>query len=139
MGQLICLRKISELPSNKFLFQINRYISKFLESNNISNINNSSNSDNINNYQKEKLNSENGKYKFIFYDISQNNTLMIEKKLDIIKSVEGLSELNFKESLYLCGNSKPEDNEGSFYLKLIHLIQKHKYWCIQYMAIIIHL
>ena len=137
MGQLICLRKISELPSNKFLFQINRYISKFLESNNISNINNSSNSDNINNYQKEKLNSENGKYKFIFYDISQNNTLMIEKKLDIIKSVEGLSELNFKESLYLCGNSKPEDNEGSFLFEinpfnakaqiLVHSIYGHYY------------
>ena len=140
MGQLICFRKISELPSNKFLFQINRYISKFLESNSISNINNndnSSNFDNINGGKKEKLNSENGKYKFIFYDISQKNTLIIEKKLDIIKSIEGLSELNFKESLYLCGNSTTEDNEGSFLFEinpfnpktqiLVHSIYGHYY------------
>lgn len=66
----------------------------------------------------ENLNSQKGKYKFVIYDIMQNNTLIIEKKIEIIKSLEGLSELNLEHNLYLCGNSRLENNEGSFLFEI---------------------
>ena len=66
----------------------------------------------------ENLNAQKGKYKFFIYDIMQNNTLIIEKKIEIIKSLEGLSELNLEHILYLCGNSRLEDNVGSFLFEI---------------------
>ena len=141
MGEVFCCRKVITFPTtNQFLFQLNRFIEKSKNSSqpdNISNnnsngaLNNSSNSENNNddeknkiiNYKKpknlkENLISPNGNYKFVFYDIIQNNTIIIEKKLEIIKTVEGLSELNFNYKLYLCGNSRLESNEGSFLFEL---------------------
>ena len=128
MGELFCYRKVINFPTkSQFLFQFNRFIPNSINNNNdILNI--SSNSDNNNNTQKiekkiynykgqnlkENLNSEKGKYKFLFHDISQNTTIIIEKKIEIVKSLEGLSELNLDEVLYLCGNCRLEDNEGSF-------------------------
>ena len=142
MGQICCCRKLINLPSkNQFLFQLNRFIPKnqdCLETNNDANdilntssISGNSNLEQIENYQdpknlKENLTSEKGIFKFLFYDINQNNTLIIEKKLEIITTLEGLSELNFDQELYLCGNSKLEDDEGSFLFELNPINPKTK-------------
>ena len=144
MGEVFCCRKVITFPTtNQFLFQLNRFIEKSkkpsqLDNNSNNNneiLNNSSNSENNiseNSEKKEKkiiinrkpknlkenLISQNGKFKFLFYDITQNNSIIMEKKLEIVKTVEGLSELNFNHKLYLCGNSKLENNEGSFLFEL---------------------
>lgn len=143
MGQFCCCRKLINLPiKNQFLFQLNRYIPKneedFLEKDNdvndilnTSSISGNNNLEQIENYQdpknlKENLTSEKGIFKFLFYDINQNNTLIIEKKLEIVKTLEGLSELNFEQELYLCGNSNQEDDEGSFLFELNPINPKTK-------------
>lgn len=141
MGELFCCRKVKILQTtNQFLFQINRFIPKFDKNLDIDNISynsynsllsTSSISDNNdkppNKAKKKYKDSKNlkenlipnkGKYKFLFYDINQKITLILEKKLDIVKSLEGLSELNFNHKLYLCGNSKIEDTEGSFLFEI---------------------
>ena len=99
--------------------------------NNINNINDEKiGKDSINddkpNHLKENLLPNKGKYKLLFYDITLNNTIIIERKLEIVKSLEGLSELNFEQKLYLCGNSRLEDNEGSFLFELDPLNPKTK-------------
>ena len=99
--------------------------------NNTNNINNEkigidSINDILPNNLKENLLPNKGKYKLLFYDITLNNTLIIERKLEIVKSLEGLSELNFEQKLYLCGNSRLEDNEGSFLFELNPLNPKTK-------------
>lgn len=155
MGQFACCRKsLTFSPTNKFLCQINRFKHSKKNLNEMNDINNnkcilyfSSSSDNSNNnknnindekigkdsinddkpnHLKENLLPNKGKYKLIFYDITLNNTLIIERKLEIVKSLEGLSELNFEQKLYLCGNSRLEDNEGSFLFELDPLNPKTK-------------
>lgn len=140
MGQLFCCRKaINFQTKNHFLFQLNRFIPNSINDNNdilnfTSNSNNSHNEYKIKKYNyhykgqcfKENLNSEKDKFKFLFYDISQNTSIIIEKKLEIVKSLEGLSELNLDQSLYLCGNSRLEANEGSFLFELNPINPKTK-------------
>ena len=148
MGQYSCCRKSESFsPSNQFLLQINRYIPKSknqyeldnLSNNNCELFNLSSNLDNNNiNLEnnnksfnmakdlKENLSSNKGKYKFLFYDINLNNELIIEKQLDIVKTIEGISELNFEQKLYLCGNSRLEDVEGSFLFEINPINPKSK-------------
>lgn len=154
MGQFACCRKsLTFSPKNKFLCQIIRFKHKkdnngmndinnnncFLNisscsdnsNNNINNINdekigNDSINDDKPNHLKENLLPNKGKYKLLFYDITLNNTLIIERKLEIVKSLEGLSELNLEQKLYLCGNSRLEDNEGSFLFELDPLNPKTK-------------
>ncbi len=127
MGNNFCCGKSNSPLTNNFLFQINRFIPKSnsnsnsnLDSNNFSNNINldNINDNNNNNNLKENLISEKGKYKFLFYDIKQNQKLIMEKKIEIIKTVEGLSELNLEQNLYLCGNNRLEDNEGSFLFEI---------------------
>lgn len=148
MGQFACCRKSPTFsPTDKFLYQINRFRHSKKNQNDINNnnylLNFSSSSDNSNSINNEKIGNDSinddepnhlkenllpnkGKYKLLFYDITQNNTLIIEKKLEIVKSLEGLSELNFGQKLYLCGNSRLEDNEGSFLFELNPLNPKTK-------------
>ena len=109
MGQFACCRKsLTFSPTNKFLCQINRFKHSKKNQNRMNDINNnncllyfSSSSDNSNNnnnindekigndsinddrlnHLKENLLPNKGKYKLIFYDITLNNTLIIERKL----------------------------------------------------------
>lgn len=142
MGELFCCRKVVNLPAtSQFLFQLNRFIPNTEKNLDIDKISNSSNnsllstsskSDKNNDHKlskaqkknkysknlKENLIPNKGKYKFLFYDINQNVTLILEKKLDIIKSLEGLSELNFNQKLYLCGNSQLSDIVGSYLFEI---------------------
>ena len=81
MGNNFCCGKSNSPLTNNFLFQINRFIPKSnsnsnsnLDSNtfsnniNLDNINDNNNNNNL----KEKLISEKGKYKFLFYRNNKN-------------------------------------------------------------------
>ena len=135
MGQLFCCRKVDDyqLNTTKSLLQMSRYRlnngddddknqnKNFFQNKQIIPINNKN--------LKENLISKKGKFNMIFYDINQNQSILIEKKLDPIKTLEGLSELNYNSNLYLCGSSSliPEDNKGSFLLELNPLNPETKF------------
>ena len=127
MGQLFCCRMDDDghqLIQNQSLLQINRYIQNIDNDNEINKNNKFSEKESKiqnNNYNlNENLISKNGKYNMIFYDINKNQSILMERKLDPIKTLEGLSELNFNNNLYLCGTSSliPEDNKGSYLFQL---------------------
>ena len=127
MGQLFCCRKDDDghqLIQNQSLLQINRYIQNIDNDYEINKNNKFSEKESKiqnNNYNlNENLISKNGKYNMIFYDINKNQSILMERKLDPIKTLEGLSELNFNNNLYLCGTSSliPEDNKGSYLFQL---------------------
>ena len=125
MGQLFCCRKVdsNQLKQDQYLLQMNRYIK-----NNNGNYNKKMNifqneeriKNNENNNLKENLFSFNSKFNMIFYDINRKQKILIERKLEPIKTLEGVSELNFNNNLYLCGSSSliPESEEGSHFFQL---------------------
>lgn len=127
MGQSsCCCRKKNTFPSltNNYLFQINRFIP---DNDSKSDVNAKEYNNIINNESlTENLNPKKGKYIFLFYDIKQNHTLCVEKKLEVLKTIEGLSELNLESNLYLCGNSQLEVEEGSFLFEINPLDPKTK-------------
>ena len=126
MGQLFCCGKVNnnhQIP-NQSIMQLNRF-----------KINNNSkigklplmhfNTKNL----KEILLAKNYKYNMIYYDINKNETIIIEKKLDKIKNLIGMSELNLNNNLYICGNSylDPESDQGSFLFELNPINPQTKY------------
>ena len=127
MGQLFCCRKVdsNQLKQDQYLLQMNRYIK-----NNNGNYNKKmnifqneeriKNNENNNNNLKENLFSFNSKFNMIFYDINRKQKILIERKLEPIKTLEGLSELNFNNNLYLCGSSSfnLETQKGSYFFQL---------------------
>ena len=117
MGQLFCCGKINnnnQMP-REAIMQLNRY--KISNKNRIGKVplvhfdtNN----------LKEILLSKNFKYNMIYYDINKDESIIIEKKLEKIKNLIGMSELNLNNNLYICGNSylDPESLQGSFLFEL---------------------
>ena len=135
MGQFVCCRNSNNFQTkNQFLCQLNRYIqhskSDIFSDTKKNNCHEQKIEENYYMYRsqcfKENLNPEKDSYKLLFYDISQNNILFIKKKFEIVKSLEGLSELNLNHALYLCGNSKLQDNEGSFLFEINPINPKTK-------------
>ena len=117
MGQLFCCGKVHnnhQLP-NQSIMQLNRY--KISNKNKIGKVP-LMHFDTKN--LKEILLSKNFKYNMIYYDINKNESIIIEKKLDRIKNLIGMSELNLNNNLYICGNSylDPESEQGSFLFEL---------------------
>ena len=118
MGQLFCCGKVNNNnnPMNsEAIMQLNRY--KISNKNRIGKVplvhfdtNN----------LKEILLSKNFKYNMIYYDINKDESIIIEKKLERIKNLIGMSELNLNNNLYICGNSylDPESLQGSFLFQL---------------------
>ena len=127
MGQLFCCRKVdfNQLKYEQYLLQINRYVN-----NNDSNNNKKYKKNNIFQFEEiiqnnnknldENLFPINSKFIMIFYEINKNQKIIIERKLESIKTLEGLSELNHNNNLYLCGSSSliPESEEGSHFFQL---------------------
>ena len=113
-----CREAAAQQITKQSLLQINRYI--FDNGNNIheNNLKKIPLLSNDTNNVIENLKSKNGKYNLIFYDIDKNETIIIEKNLESLKTLEGLSELNFNNKLFLCGNSSPDDKQGSFLFEL---------------------
>ena len=126
MGLFFCCRETDDYQSiqSQSLLQINRYINNINNDNEINKDKNFSKNESIiqnNQYNlNENLISKNGKFNLIYYDINKNQSILMERKLEPIKTLEGLSELNFNNNLYLCGTSSliPEDNKGSYLFEL---------------------
>jgi len=120
MGHLLCCRKDNDFhqASKQALLQLNRYV--FDNGNNIheNNLKKIPLLSNDTNNLFENLKSKNGKFNLIFYDFDKNETIIIEKKLESLYTLEGLSELNYNNSLFLCGNSSPNGKKGSFLFEL---------------------
>ena len=127
MGQLFCCRKVdfNQLKYDQYLLQINRYVN-----NNDSNNNKKIKKNNIFQFEEiiqnnnknldENLFPINSKFIMIFYEINKNQKIIMKRKLESIKTLEGLSELNHNNNLYLCGSSSliPESEEGSHFFQL---------------------
>lgn len=119
MGQLFCFRKVNDEHStlSQSLLQINRY----MNNNNVSNykILLSRDQNRIKNI-KENLVSRKSKYNMIYYDINKKEAIIMKRKLEGILSLEGLSELNINNKLYICGSSSqdPETDKGSHLFEL---------------------
>ena len=56
----------------------------------------------------------------IYYDINKKEAIIMKRKLEGILSLEGLSELNINNKLYICGSSSqdPETDKGSHLFEL---------------------
>ena len=127
MGQLFCCRKVdgNQLKYDQYLLQINRYVN-----NNDSNNNKKNKKNNIFQFEEiiqnnnknldENLFPINSKFIMIFYEINKNQKIIMKRKLESIKTLEGLSELNHNNNLYLCGSSSliPESEDGSHFFQL---------------------
>lgn len=121
MGQLFCCRKVNDNQSipSQYILQLNRYMPNNKKKENNSNEKIPKSQNNINNL-KENLISIRCKYNMIFYDINKNQSILMERKLESKRTLEGMSELNFNNNLYICGSSNdiPDNNQGSCLFEL---------------------
>ena len=115
-------------PKNSSMYQLNRYYTDQTTSNifnDDSSISSSSNKDNHNDLKirKEKIIKENqlhitNKFQLLSYDSNENKTYKLEIKFPISLSLDGLSELNYKKSLFLCGNSNSQNSDSAFLFQI---------------------
>ena len=133
MGTTIvcCNERNSYKHDNSHIYQINRYVkctkkdpqllpesqrdtvSSSLSTN--SNINNNSNQVN---QKKQYLKNKNGEFQILNYDIDEEYFMELRIVFPIIRTIEGMSELNMDKKLFLCGISPKQKNEGSFLLQI---------------------
>jgi len=101
MGQLFCCGKVNDYhhDQNQYLLQMNRYKEK-----NVYKKYEEPFSYNEPKDLEENIISKNGKFSMLYYDINKNETIIMEKKLEDIRSLDGMSEINFNNNLYICGN-----------------------------------
>ena len=133
MGTTIvcCNERNSYKHDNSHIYQINRYVkctkkdpqllpesqrdtvSSSISTN--SNINNNSNP--VNN-KKQYLKNKTGEFQILNYDIDEEYFIELRVVFPIIRTIEGMSELNMDKKLFLCGISPKQKNEGSFLLQI---------------------
>ena len=127
MGIACCVDMGSHNLENSSLYQINRYAkcdSKkdqiLPESNRESHISISSKNNPLKNSfnKKQYLKNKKGEFLIFGYDAVDEYYQEIKVTLPIIKTIEGMSELNMDRNLFLCGISPKQKNEGSFLLKI---------------------
>ena len=70
------------------------------------------------NRTKIKENKENNKYQILSYDIEENILYKHYIKIPILTSLEGISELNLKSKLYLCGSPSTNKDSSSYLFQL---------------------
>ena len=98
MGNLnCCLQFKAKNDEENKIYQLNRVKNKE---------NNNENKDN------------NNKYQVISYDIDENILINYYIKIPIIESLKGISEINLKSKLYLCGTSSLTPDSSSFLFQL---------------------
>ena len=70
------------------------------------------------NHKKQFLKNKNGEFQILSYDCEEEYFLDYKVTFPIIKTIEGMSELNIDKKLFLCGISPKQKNEGSFLLRI---------------------
>lgn len=120
MGQLFCCGKVNndQLMPSQYLLQINRFLpynKKLYSKNKKKNI-----FENFTKNTQENLMSLNYKYNMIYCDINTGQSILMVRKLEPKKTIEGMSELNLNNNLYICGSSSPipEEKEGSYLFEI---------------------
>ena len=69
------------------------------------------------NNNKDNLNDKN-KYNLFSYDIEENLLMKYSIKIPILTSLKGISQLNLKSKLYLCGSSSLNIDSSSFLFQI---------------------
>jgi hypothetical protein len=59
------------------------------------------------------------------YDIEYNRATEVEPNFRIFKELNGLSQLNFQNSLYLCGAGEENSDSGSYFMRFDPLSSNH--------------
>ena len=132
MGTIACCNETrSYKTENTYIYQINRYVkcndkdSQILpdsQRDTISSISSKINEEQNNikkkSVKKQYLKNKNGDFLILSYDVDEEYFLEYKITLPIIRTIEGMSELNINKKLILCGISPKQKNEGSFLLKI---------------------
>ena len=132
MGTIACCNEIrSYKTENTYIYQINRYVkyndkdSKLLpdsQRDTISSLSGKDNEEKNNikkkNSKKQYLKNKNGDFLILSYDVEEEYFLEYKITIPIIRTIEGMSELNINKKLILCGISPKQKNEGSFLFKI---------------------
>ena len=96
MGNLnCCLENKTEEEENNKIYQINR-----------------------DKNSEEKTEDINDKYQILSYDIEENTLHKYYIKIPILTSLKGISEINLKSNLYLCGTSSINKDSSSYLFQL---------------------
>ena len=100
MGNInCCLENKTEEEENNKIYQINR--------------------DKNSKEQTEDINADiNDKYQILSYDIEENTLHKYYIKIPILTSLKGISEINLKSKLYLCGTSSTNKDSSSYLFQL---------------------
>lgn len=132
MGTIACCREVhSYKTENSHLYQINRYVkcihkeSQLLPESQRETISSvtSFNSNIKNNFKpknpkKQYLKNKKGEFQILSYDVEEEYFIEFKVTFPIIRTIEGMSELNLDKKLFLCGISPKQKNEGSFLLQI---------------------
>ena len=96
MGNInCCLENKTEEEENNKIYQINR-----------------------DKNSEEKTEDINDKYQILSYDIEENTLHKYYIKIPILTSLKGISEINLKSKLYLCGTSSISKDSSSYLFQL---------------------
>jgi len=125
MGTIACCNEMSTYKiTDLHIYQINRYvkytndyqfISRRSPLGTLSFLNEVSNDKKS---KKQYLKNKKGEFILLSYDIEEQNFEEFKVTFPIIKTIEGMSELNIDKKLFLCGISPKQQNEGSFLFKI---------------------
>ena len=125
MGTIACCNEMSTYKiTDLHIYQINRYvkytndyqfISRRSPLGTLSFLNEESNEKNS---KKQYLKNKKGEFILLSYDVEEQNFEEFKVTFPIIKTIEGMSELNIDKKLFLCGISPKQQNEGSFLFKI---------------------
>ena len=132
MGNIACCREMHPYKTeNSHIYQINRYVkcihkeSQLLpesQRETISSItstnNNTKNNLKPKTQRRQYLKNKKGEFKILSYDVEEEDFIEFIVTFPIIRTIEGMSELNVDKKLFLCGISPKQKNEGSFLLQI---------------------
>ena len=128
MGVIACCQEMNSYKSlNSHIYQINRYV-KYTSDyqfvirrsplGNLSFLNEKPNNNKSNENKKQFLKNKKGEFVVLSYDVEEQYFQEFKVTFPIIKTIEGMSELNIDKKLYLCGISPKQKDEGSFLFKI---------------------
>ena len=132
MGTIACCREMTSFKmENSHIYQINRYVKcsqkdfQILpesQRDTVSTISSTNNNTNTItkpiNHKKQYLKNKNGEFIILSYDVEEEYFLELKVSFPIIRTIEGMNELNMGNKLFLCGISPKQKNEGSFLLQV---------------------
>ena len=125
MGTVACCNPMNSYKtSDSHIYQINRYVKftnnyQFIPKRNpLGNLSFLNEKSNNNESKKQYLKNKKGEFILLSYDIEEQIFNEFKVTFPIIKTIEGMSELNIGKKFYLCGTSSKHQNDGSFLFQI---------------------